>query len=190
MIKEPQGNSEIKKTVAVNDRLLGIFARDAVNTVDTVSSIMSITGSLSEEDLRKYTISVHGIKSALAYIGQMELSAEALKLEMAGRSNDTDLIYAETAGFLESLQTLIDEINLKQQQNTTSVDSEDKGLLKQQFEVIKNAAEEYDEGSVSNALTALREKKWSSETNKVLEEIAACLLHSDFDRIVEIVSSF
>ncbi|MCL1830169.1 MAG: Hpt domain-containing protein [Oscillospiraceae bacterium] len=187
MINQPQaGNTE--KKVAMNDRLLGIFARDATNTIETINSIMSTSGEMSEEDLRKYVISVHGIKSALAYIGEPEMSAEALKLETAGRAEDMATINEQTPAFVAALQSLVDDIQSKQQPAATANVVEDKDFLAAQFAVIKMSAEDFDEDTVSMALSALKDKTWSEATNKLLEDISTALLHSDFDKIAEIAS--
>ena len=185
---EPQGSNKSGTKPIVNDRLLGIFARDAINTIETVSSVLALSNNLSEDDIRKYTISVHGIKSALAYIGQTDLSAEALNLEMAGRSNDIEKLISRTPDFLLALQQLVDDIKLKQQSNENNAD-EDRVFLTEQLEVIKNAAEEFDENIISNVISLIREKKWSSATGKLIDDIAGCLLHSDFDRIVELITT-
>lgn len=187
MIKQPQTGPARK--VAVNDRLLGIFARDAANTVGVLNTFVSKGNDVNEEDLRQYIISVHGIKSALAYIGQADLSATALKLETAGRAEDFNIINAETIGFIASLQLLIDDILSKQEKETNSVIDEDKVFLAEQMQIIKKSAEEFSEDPISEAVSLLKGKTWSTATGKIIEEISACLLHSDFDRIVEIATS-
>ena len=184
MIKKPQNSPE--KKLVINDRLLSIFAKDAAGTIDTVSSIM-ISGTFSEENLRKYTIAVHGIKTALAYIGQNELSAEALGLESAGRISDTDTIVKRTPDFLKELQFLVDTVRARTQSAADDV-TEDKEFLKQQLTMIKKAAEEFDEVVISRAISALQEKKWSGRTEQRIGELSDSLLHSDFDNIAELAS--
>ncbi|MDR2729067.1 MAG: hypothetical protein LBB56_08025, partial [Chitinispirillales bacterium] len=53
-------------------------------------------GAPGEEDLRNYVINTHGMKSALANIGQAALSDVAKGLEQSGRDGDTGLIASET----------------------------------------------------------------------------------------------
>ena len=62
--------------------------------------------------MRMYVIHVHGMKSALAYIQRMALSAAALKLETSARVRDIETIRAETPAFLNALRAVIRELEV------------------------------------------------------------------------------
>jgi HPt (histidine-containing phosphotransfer) domain-containing protein len=65
---------------------------------------------LSDADLKLYTTTVHGAKSALANINEKELSAEAYKLEKLGDDNKLDEVLSRTPAFVESLMKLMESL--------------------------------------------------------------------------------
>jgi HPt (histidine-containing phosphotransfer) domain-containing protein len=56
------------------------------------------------------TYIIHTIKSALANIGKLELSAIALKLEQAARNKISEIILADTEPFFETLRTFLKDL--------------------------------------------------------------------------------
>ena len=67
---------------------------------------------LSADDMENFRIEVHGIKTALANIGAMELSEKAFELEAASGKNDTAFCVSSLPLFLEGLIKL--KMNLMQ----------------------------------------------------------------------------
>ncbi|MCL2084756.1 MAG: response regulator, partial [Oscillospiraceae bacterium] len=98
----------------VNSLLLGSFIRDANKAMAVLEELRQKAGFESEEALRAFTITVHGIKSALANIGESALSETAVTLEAAGREQNTEVIMALTPGFIQDLRVLIEKIKPKQ----------------------------------------------------------------------------
>ena len=169
--------SETRK--ALDPRFAEIFARDASKSILALEQVNIKTGECGEDDLRTYIIHVHGIKSALANIGKMELSALALKLEMSARDGDTELIASETPAFLDSLRRLVEEIKPKTGNANTA--DEDKAYLRENLLAIKSACENYDEKKAESGIAGLRQKTWSEQTKELISTIEENLLHSDFD---------
>ena len=66
----------------------------------------NMSASIQNDDLKTFSISVHGMKSALASIGASGLSVMALKLETASKSNDAEYCAVQFPYFLERLQML------------------------------------------------------------------------------------
>jgi hypothetical protein len=122
------------------------------------------------------------MKSALANIGEKELSSTAFRLEQAGRENNVHVILSETNEFLEKLSRIIMEIKLKVEENEIIEDSEDALiLLNEKLEIIKDACSAMDKKAAKNALNKLRENSWSHKTKELLDLISEHLLHSEFD---------
>jgi signal transduction histidine kinase/CheY-like chemotaxis protein/HPt (histidine-containing phosphotransfer) domain-containing protein len=93
---KPSGGSE----------LAALFMRDAEKALSALKTIIS--GSFSnKDDLLEYTINVHSMKSALANISETRLSNTAHKLELAGHSENIQVIMAETPAFLKQLEEVI-----------------------------------------------------------------------------------
>jgi CheY-like chemotaxis protein len=166
-----------------------IFVRDANKTIAVLDEFIKKGGSYSEEEIRTYIIHTHGVKSALANIGRMDLSAIALRLEQSGRGNNIEAITAETPGFLDLLRDVVNKLKPKKQSAGITAD-EDIPYLKEKLLAIKIACQEYDESAAEKALTGLQQKAWAQQTMDLLETISSKLLHSDFDEIADIISSF
>jgi len=172
--------------IAVDPKFSEIFLRDANKCIAALNEFINKNGQCSEEEIRTYIIYMHGIKSALAYIGAMDLSAFALKLEQLGRDNNIDAITAETTVFLDSLRALVRESG-KQEKNTDA-ETGDTPYLVEKLLAVKAACEEYDETVVEKLLNELRLKAWPQHTEKLLVTISEKLLHSEFDEIIDAIS--
>ena len=164
-----------------------IFVRDAQKAVAVLETISDFD---DEDNLRTYIINVHGMKSALANIGQKDLSAVALKLETAGRDGRIDAIKSETAGFLFSLKAYLEEIKPREEVTVADRADEDKQRLKEKLEAIRSACEDFDESTAEEVLAELRSATWSQQTNELLGAISEKLLHSDFDEIETAIDEF
>jgi len=66
--------------------------------------------SLETGDLSAYEIHAHGIKSALYTIGADEMSQTAYELETAAKRGDTEYIKANNDTFIETLSTLVEDV--------------------------------------------------------------------------------
>jgi len=180
-------NNMVKKIIpapSVNNELARIFTRDAEKAIIILETILKKQGMYDDEDIQMYVINVHAMKSALANIGESELSAFALKMEEAGRRNDIAVISAETPAFVSSLREVIDKINPNKDENdndfTDEIKGEDNGYLLEKLAFIQDACAENNKKAAKDALTQLRQKKWPRRIKSLLETIAENLLHSEF----------
>jgi signal transduction histidine kinase/DNA-binding NarL/FixJ family response regulator/HPt (histidine-containing phosphotransfer) domain-containing protein len=169
---------------SVNPELAGIFTRDAEKAIGVLETILKKQGIYDDEDIQMYVINVHAIKSALANIGESELSSFALKLEEAGRKNDISVVSAETPAFMSSLREVIGKINPNKDENDNEVTDEIKGedneYLLEKLAFIQDACAENNKKAAKDALLQLRQKKWPHRIKNLLETIAENLLHSEF----------
>jgi signal transduction histidine kinase/DNA-binding response OmpR family regulator len=178
----------VQQTQQVDTQLAEIFARDAEKAVSTLEDCMS-RGFGNEEDIHMYVINVHAMKSALANIGEKELSAVALKLEQAGREKNINVMLEETNDFLDKLRLIINNIKPKEEENIENTES-DFVYLSEKLKVIKKACTEFDKKTAKNALGELREKTWSNEIKKMINSISEHLLHSEFDNASAIADKY
>ena len=165
-----------------------IFVRDAQKALATLRIIAGKNSYSEEENLRAYIINVHGMKSALANIGNSGLSGEALRLEMAGREGKIEIITAETELFLDKLQEYVEEITPQNDPRDDEIIDENIPYLNEVLMRIKSACEEYDGNDADEALAELEKMSWSGQTKELLKEISEKLLYSDFDEIADIIS--
>jgi len=171
-------------------RFAEAFARDALKSLTALRKFMSNSDNIGDDDIRTYMIHTHGMKSALANIGMMELSSIALKLEQIGRDNDIEAIISETPHFLDLLQECVDKLRPEEADTDIEATYEDKAFLAGKLDMIKSASEEFNDSIIEDALKELRSKKWPKQANDLFDKLSETLLHSDFDEIIKIVSSF
>ena len=174
----------------VDIELAQVFARDAEKAAKTIRSSIknNLTGG---EDISMYVINVHAMKSALANIGETEMSAAAFRLEQAGREKNINVMLTETGDFLDKLGRVIDEIRQKSVNVENAEDTEESVLfLKEKLAVIKDACSAMDKKTAKKALNELRDKTWSRKPNELINLIAEHLLHSEFDEASALVDKF
>ena len=174
-----------EKPVTVNDtnrmsEIVKAFIRDANKALDVLKEKLPIINSMDEEDLKSYIITVHSLKSAFANINKEELSNDALRLELAARNYDYDLLAKETPALIEAIIKLNNEFNFKNETSNTTVSEEDAACLKEKLFFIKSACDAYDKKAAKSALADLKQKNWPPYINDKLEEISIAILHSDF----------
>jgi len=170
-------------------QLAEIFARDAKKAAGSLEICLQ-NNFQSDNDIHMYIINVHAMKSALANIGEKELSGIALRLEQAGREKDLNVIVSETRGFLNRLQKVINEIKSKYQEENSEDTEESLVFLREKLAIIKEACAAFDKKTTKNTLADLREKTWSQDTKELINSIAEHLLHSEFDDAVNLADSY
>jgi len=165
-------------------QLAQIFARDAEKSVKIIN--LCLENKLNNDnDTQMYIINVHAMKSALANIGEMDLSLTAQRLEQAGREKDINVILSETSDFINKINLVVKDINSKNAISDAVVDTEESiSFLTEKLDVIKEACVIYDKKTAKKALTELREKTWSTEIRDFLNTIAEKILHSEFDDVI------
>jgi len=178
--QEPQEDLELAE----------IFVRDAERAVTTLS-VISRNQYRRNDDQQMYITTVHAMKSALANIGEMELSGMAEKLEQAGREkNIAVMIGKETAAFLELLQGVIDRIKSMEEQGEIEDPANALESLRKELQAMQTACVAYDKKTAKKILAGLKQQTWSNRTKKVLETIAGHLLHSDFEEAADTAKNY
>jgi CheY-like chemotaxis protein len=162
----------------VDPKMLEIFRKDAVKAVAAMRE------TVKSGDLKLYTTTVHAMKSALANVGEVDMSQQARSLEQAGHGGNWGFIGARTDGFIKALEAFLKTI--PGSGDVASTDdagiSEDTAYLAEQLKIVKSACDDYDDAGAYKALDRLREKTWRKNTVDTLEGIRDILfLHSDFE---------
>jgi len=162
--------------------LVKVFTRDAEKAAASLEAIQKKEDNYGEEDIQAYIINVHAMKSALANIGETALSAAALKLELAGRAQDTAVMTNETPAFLNSLRTLIGKIKPKEvdRGGETADADNDRPYLLEKLAALREACAEYNKKAAKAVVAELQQKTWPHPVNELLDAIAERLLHSEF----------
>jgi len=172
----------------VNSQLAEFFVRDAKKTIKVLESIY-VNKCHTEEDMSLFIINIHAMKSALANVGEESSSAEASRLEQAGRDKDRKIILSELPVFIGKLTELIYKFEAAGEKQE-KIDKGNSSHLKQKLSEIKNACAEYNKKTAKDLLAELRQKTWSAETDEWLGMIAGYLLHSEFDEAVKVIGEY
>jgi len=161
------------------------FVRDTENAINILEKLCPKIQNLDKGELETYITTVHGMKSALANMGEKELSHIAFKLELAGKERNINVIVGETQAFLDSLRAIITKYKPTAEVSHVDINDENSAYLREKLNDIKAACAGFDINAANMALNALKQKKWPNEISTVLENVAAHLLHSEFDEAEE-----
>jgi signal transduction histidine kinase/CheY-like chemotaxis protein/HAMP domain-containing protein len=142
------------------------------------------------DDMQTFVINIHAMKSALANIGETELSFAALKLEEAGRAGDIAVITSKIPSFLDSLRAVIEKMKPKDTVNKTADTDDDLAYLHEKLLLLKTACVSYEDRDANTVLGDLRKKTWSPAIKELLAAIAEHLLHSEFEDAAAIIENY
>ncbi|MCL2718673.1 MAG: ATP-binding protein [Lachnospiraceae bacterium] len=176
--KYKEAQDDPQNMIALNPRLVKIMCRDAEKAIKILRE------THENGDIKLFTTTVHGMKSALASFGEKEASEYAAKLEKAGYNDDVPFINDKIDDFILILNEIIKKLTPKELKEADDV-QEETAFLAEQLNIIKSACEDYDDAKAFEALDRLSEKTWKSKTSAALTEIRETLfLHSDFEMAV------
>jgi signal transduction histidine kinase/CheY-like chemotaxis protein len=173
----------------IDPELLGIAMHDTEKAIAELEGIYEKRDSFKDEDLRKYTVCVHGMKTVLANIGETELSQVAYRLEQAGNAGNLAVITAYTQTFLDELRQLIRSSKPTETSDDAAVD-EDTAFLREKLLALLATCESFDIGTAEAIMSELKHKAWGHQTKELLGATASHLLHSNFDEAVAVVQEF
>jgi CheY-like chemotaxis protein len=171
-----------KKPGLTDKKLMQIFCRGAAKAIVTMRETKA-------SDVKLFTTTAHAMKSALANIGENEISEFAAALEDAGIKGDTEYIMANAEQFFEMLDDLIKSMIPHITETANEPDAgtdEDIGYLIEQLRLLKQACEDYKSKESIQLLEKLIERKWNREIMAKLKEIHDKLyFSSDFEEAAE-----
>jgi len=176
---------------ALEPQLAEIFIRDAKKAITELEEVY-LNKCGNDNDLSTFIITIHAMKSALANIGETTLSAEAAKLEQAGRDKNLKLVFSELPLFVETLHSIIEKLKPKDDdQNADDADNTgDNQYLVEKLLAVKSACELYYKKVAKDTLAEIRGKTWPQSVNEQLSAISVDLLHSDFDEAIQVIDSY
>jgi len=163
------------------------FLRDAKKAAAIMESIY-LNKCRRADDLSMFIINIHAMKSALANVGETDLSLDAAKLEKSGRDKDIHIIIDQLPAFLERLYNVIHGFEAKEKQSGEEQKTAgDISFLKDKLKNISAACSAYNKKTAKELLAEVRLNSWPSAAEKCLGNIAGFLLHSEFDEAVKTI---
>lgn len=157
--------------------LLKIYHKEGMVKIDKINGYL--------DDLNRYTIEVHGIKSSSASVGAYSLSNKAKLLEEAGNSKNSEYIAANNDVFIEEYREILNSIGFIVDSNRP--EHIDKGEVKEALSTqeimsrIEEVIQYLDSFDSENAVLSIE---------KLFEyEVESCLA-SDLNKILEHINMF
>jgi len=173
-----------QNSAAVEPGLLAVFVRDAKNILPIIENTMKTANNISPEELHNFTINIHAMKSALAYVGENVMSGAAARLEASARGGDKKVISDELPQFLNGLYSLIQKLS-PAEDDICETEDEDLAFLSQQLSAFKEACLDYNSKDAKNVLSSLSVNKWSSRTKELLNALSEHLLNGGFEEAAQ-----
>ncbi|MDR0466381.1 MAG: response regulator [Deltaproteobacteria bacterium] len=172
--------------VSVNLQLAEFFVRDAEKAIAALEALC-VYQYRRETDINMYAIIVHGMKSALANIGEQDLSAFASRLELAGRARDTAAMLSETPAFLSALRVAAEKIAPQEDDVGREMTDDDRAFLREKLLELKAACAAYDKKTAKKTLAEIQLTPWPRAVKDLMKTIALLLLHSNFAKVTNVV---
>ena len=163
------------------------FVLDAEKTISVLDVIIPRIHALDDAEWRSYVVAVHGIKSALAIIGETALSDAALALENAGRARDAGAVADGTPALLDGLHALVRQFKPANVSGAVEIAAEDAVFLREKLRIVRAACITFDKKTAKSALAELKQKTWPPPTAALLDEISLTLLHGEFKKAAALV---
>jgi signal transduction histidine kinase/CheY-like chemotaxis protein/HPt (histidine-containing phosphotransfer) domain-containing protein len=149
---------------------------------------MNLKDFLEAGDLHNFSIRVHGMKSALAFIGAQKLSGMAYDLELASDKEDADFCTSNLPPFLKRLTALggsLAEAFSKDNLNRSPI--EIPPVLPQIFERLAAAFDETDFLGIDEGIESLDALNPGGSLKDEIERIKDAVLMMDYDSAKKIM---
>ncbi|MDR2788003.1 MAG: response regulator [Candidatus Accumulibacter sp.] len=180
-----RGVAMVGGTEAMYRKVLRLYCRD----VEVGVEFLSI--EYAEKNTKNFITQIHALKSASASIGAEALSAEAARLEAAGKKGDMAIIRERIGGFRKSLTDLTGRIGKALAKKADDVESGngadapvfDRTILFR----LKEALESRSIRAMDELLDELIGSQVDGELAQAFSRAADCILVSDFDEAGNII---
>jgi HPt (histidine-containing phosphotransfer) domain-containing protein len=169
--------------------LAEIFIRDAEKAAAVLETIHS-NNYRKVDDIQMYVINVHAMKSALANIGERELSDFALKLEKAGREQNTAVMSDETPAFLTALRSVIEKNKIPDDGDGGELTDDQRLKLREKLPALHSACGSFNKKTAKAILAELRQKPWPRPVKDMLNTISEHILHGDFEEAANVAKNY
>jgi CheY-like chemotaxis protein len=147
------------------------------------SDMEKMQAFIEGNDIRAFSISVHGIKSTLASIGATGLSVTASDLEMAAKGGDVEYCAAEFPDFKERLLSLNERLSAVFPPDEAPARREkgDRAYLMETVPKVLAAIDDLDIDTGIEALNDLAAYDFGEAINKIIAKSAKALKNYEYD---------
>lgn len=173
-----------KEETGIDEELLRTFC------VTRKAKIAQIEKALEEQDVRRYTVEVHALKSAAAVVGATELSGMAAYLEGCGNQNFWEEIERQTPKLLELYEKVGTEYESrlpKRGKEKQEISAEE---LRELLQTLRQALEVFDLDTADGAVEQLTNTKLPESLEQVMEELTSAVADVDVDKGIAIIDGW
>jgi DegV family protein with EDD domain len=158
----------------------------------------------NSEDWENYTIKVHALKSSARLVGAIDLSEDALSLEMAGKEGNIDFIRQHTDKLLRDFREYKEILSQYCMESEPIPDEEQKQekkpeprkeqnleriLIDSMYDTLKKAADKQDDRIIDMTLKEIVQYNLPDADRERLEKIKESLEAKDYTRIKELADA-
>ena len=142
-----------------------------------------LAGCIADNDVGRFSISVHAMKSTLSTIGAMDLSEEALRMETASKNNDFTYCLEKYPEFEAKLLAMDEKLSSLFPEEETLSDRQigDPAFLREIMETALAAAEGYDNDAGMQALSRLSPYDFGADNERLLQSALRAFQEYDFE---------
>jgi len=139
------------------------------------------------DDIKSFTVEVHGLKSVLRNIGAVALGKTAAKLEQIAKEGDNDNCYDMYPDFRAKLLHLQEQLITALPENNENKKSADISLLKQTIIDVKAATESYDAVLALEIIAPCKDFTYSNEVDDMIRDIVYKLEEFECESAMEFI---
>jgi len=170
------GLERVSGQVEIFKDTLKLFAKETRKYITVLAEL------LAANDLHNFTIQAHSIKSSLANVGAMTLSAKAYELESAALRKDVDFCTSNLRSFLEELENL----GVKLSKAFSELVNENvSSVISPELKVILTGMKDSLNGKkfieINNDLKKLEMQKFDGSLKDKIEEIMDAVIIMDYE---------
>ena len=143
------------------------------------------------DDIKTFTVKVHALKTSLRIVGATALSAEAEKLEEAGKSEDRGYIEENFNPFIEKLKTLrvklseiAPDLVIKEKNLLPPISSEE---VNDAVSALNELIPAMDYDSVEMIINEIRSHRLTDRDDKLFTDLSEALKRFDWDKMEQIM---
>ncbi len=163
---------------------------DILRSAATTPTVKNLCEAYEKQDLRSYTIFVHGIKGALRNVGMKELGDMAYDLELAGKRDDTDYITAHHSSFMDKFnQFASTALRITENKNKAPTESGSLDELKAYVKELISAAEDMDYSNAKRITDIISQKTYGEKIDEKIRSLCEQVDEFEFALVSEIAVS-
>lgn len=157
---------------------------------DLKNATVRIKTAWEQEDIKKFVIDVHGVKSTSASVGAMELSELAKELETAGKEDNRVFIAEHIERFLQTCESILGVVQEFAEKEEADLDQELSVLESQWVQDMREACEEMDSIKAVELLEKIKGKRYQEKETELVTQLGEYVDQYDYDEAVSLLQQW